>query len=377
MLKAKIEAVLFLTDKPMRAQALARVVNEDVQRVRQALLELINDYEQRGGGLEIAHDNGYMLQVKDEFASLTNEFMPIEMPIALLRTLSAIAIKQPVAQSDIIKIRGAGAYDHVKELMTRELIVKKDEGRSPILMTSKKFQEYFRLSGDGKMLRTELRRQERTTGPDSKSETSLFPDELQEGLPLDDSIVLSMQEQETLAAVIAQHESSQTRGESEAETVTETGADGVLKAADHFEASDTVAGSLNATSEGGENFKAVEVAAGRETKIEAPGEIAPVEGPIVQGVTDSIAVAKSGKARRFSPPTESDTPEAYKTGKERVNTKKSSGKGKANKGSFNAAPDADITFDATPDADRSDHSFPDHSQSAVSSSERNSEETTF
>lgn len=161
MLKSKIEAILFLTDKPMRAQAIARIVNEDVQVVRQAILDLIHDYEERASGLEIADDNGYIIQVKDEYASIIDEFVPMEMPVSLIRTLSAIAIKQPVAQSEIIKIRGAGAYDHIKELMARELIIKKEEGRSPTLSTTKKFQEYFRLSHDAKSLRTQLRKEEK------------------------------------------------------------------------------------------------------------------------------------------------------------------------------------------------------------------------
>lgn len=161
MLKSKVEAILFLTDKPMRAQAIARIVNEDVQVVRQAILDLIHDYEERASGLEIADDNGYIIQVKDEYASIIDEFVPMEMPVALIRTLSAIAIKQPVMQSEIIKIRGAGAYDHIKELMVRELIIKKEEGRSPTLSTTKKFQEYFRLSHDAKSLRTKLRKEEK------------------------------------------------------------------------------------------------------------------------------------------------------------------------------------------------------------------------
>lgn len=158
--KAKIEAVLFLTDKPIHAAAIARIVNEDVQVVRQTLLELIHDYEGRGSGLEIAQDNGYMIQVKDEYSSIIEEFLPMEMSAALLRTLSAIAIKQPVLQSDIVRIRGAGAYDHIKELLNRELISKKEEGRSPVLATTKKFQDYFRLTRDAKSLRQQIRKQE-------------------------------------------------------------------------------------------------------------------------------------------------------------------------------------------------------------------------
>jgi|AGTN01.2.fsa_nt_gi segregation and condensation protein B len=156
-LKAKVEAALFLTEKPLRADAIARIVNADSDIVRQTIIELIHDYEAREGGLEIADDGGYIVQVKDQYTTLIDEFVPIDMPTALIRTLSAIAIKQPVMQSEIIKLRGAGAYDHIKELIIRELVNKREEGgRSPLLTTTKKFQDYFKLSKDGKSLRSFL-----------------------------------------------------------------------------------------------------------------------------------------------------------------------------------------------------------------------------
>jgi segregation and condensation protein B len=155
-LKNKIEALLFLTDKPMKAAVIAKSLGEDVQQVRQATLELVHDYETRGGAIEIADEDGYMMQVKDNYASLADEFSPFEMPTSLVRTLSAIAIKQPVLQSEVIKLRGAGAYDHIKELLARDLIHKREDGRSPVITTTKKFQEYFRLSKDGQTWRHEL-----------------------------------------------------------------------------------------------------------------------------------------------------------------------------------------------------------------------------
>lgn len=160
-LKARIEAVLFLTDRPIQAAAVAKIVNEDVQIVRQALLELISDYETRETGLEIVQDNGYMIQVKDEHRTIIEEFAPTDLTAALLRTLSAIALKQPVPQSEIIRIRGAGAYDHIKMLLEKELVNKEETGRSPILTTTKKFQEYFRLTSDARTLRTDIKKQEK------------------------------------------------------------------------------------------------------------------------------------------------------------------------------------------------------------------------
>lgn len=160
-LKAQIEAILFLTDKPIKALAIARLLNLDVQIVRQALLELIRDYEERNGALEIADDNGYVLQVKDDFSAIVEQFLPVEMSVALIRTLSAIAIKQPVMQSEIIKIRGAGAYEHIKELLEKELVSKEETGRSPVLTTTKRFQEYFRLTKDATTLRQSVKKMEK------------------------------------------------------------------------------------------------------------------------------------------------------------------------------------------------------------------------
>ena len=90
-LKPRIEAVLFLTDKPMAAAAIAQLVNVDVQAVRQSILELIHDYEERNSALEIADDDdGYMMQVKDQYANLANNLAPID----LIPVLSFFLLKQ-------------------------------------------------------------------------------------------------------------------------------------------------------------------------------------------------------------------------------------------------------------------------------------------
>lgn len=174
-LKAKIEAVLFMTDKPLRAAAIAGIVGDDVQTVRQTLLELIHEYEERQGGLEIADEDGYSFQVRDQYTGLMDEFLPIEMSNAILRTLSAIAIKQPITQSEIIGIRGATAYEHIRDLVIRDLVSKKDDGRSPILMTTKKFQDYFRLSKDGKSLRQYLKKEMKKRDREEAEQLSLLP----------------------------------------------------------------------------------------------------------------------------------------------------------------------------------------------------------
>lgn len=175
-LRGKIESVLFLTDKPIKAQVIAKLIGEDLQLVRQSVLELIHDYEGRDGGLEIADEDGYVLRVKDEYSNIMEEFQPLEMSAAVLRTLSAITIKQPISQAEIIQIRGGGAYDHIKDLVQRGLVNKREDekGRSPIISTTKKFQEYFRLTKDGKSLRQYLRKQMKKKDKDETTVNDVF-----------------------------------------------------------------------------------------------------------------------------------------------------------------------------------------------------------
>ncbi len=162
-IKAKIESILFLTEKPVKAQAIASLINEDSSVVRQTILNLIQEYESRDTALEIVSENGYMIQVKEDYSNLLNDLNPVELSQAAIRTLSAIAIKQPVNQSEIIKLRGSGAYDHIRELLEKDFISKHDDGRSPKIMTTKKFQEYFRLSKEASDIRKLFKQVEQET----------------------------------------------------------------------------------------------------------------------------------------------------------------------------------------------------------------------
>jgi segregation and condensation protein B len=113
----------------------------------------MGDYNFREeSSLEIDDTDGYILQVKEEYGEMVNKMMPLEMSAAELRTLSAIAIKAPVLQSDLIEWRGSVAYDHIANLLKRKLISKRREGRSYILNITRNFHEYFKLTADKKDL---------------------------------------------------------------------------------------------------------------------------------------------------------------------------------------------------------------------------------
>lgn len=153
-LKSKIEAVLFTTARALEAKEIAEIIGVETDETEEALVELIFDYASRDGALEIDDENGYILQVKEEHMDIVEKLCPAEMKPAVLKTLTVIALKEPIRQSYLKELRGANAYDHVKELVDMGMISKtKDKnGHSFNLKTTAKFEEYFKIKGDKKAL---------------------------------------------------------------------------------------------------------------------------------------------------------------------------------------------------------------------------------
>lgn len=154
-LKARIEAVLFTTAKALSIEEISEILEvEDVEKTEEAMLELIMDYSARPGALEIDDENGYILQVKEEHMDIVEKLCPVELRPATLKTLAVIALKEPIRQTELKELRGSTAYEHIQELLEKELIsrVKDKNGRSFNLKTTKKFAEYFKLKGDTRSL---------------------------------------------------------------------------------------------------------------------------------------------------------------------------------------------------------------------------------
>ncbi len=152
-LKAKIEAVLFVTARAMQVAEIAELLGAAQDEVEQALLDLVFDYSSREGALEIDDEDGYIIQVRGEHLDIVEKLCPVDLTPAVLKTLTVIALKEPIRQSALKDLR-SNAYEHVPILVEKGLISKtKDRnGRSFNLKTTSKFGEYFKLKGDAKSL---------------------------------------------------------------------------------------------------------------------------------------------------------------------------------------------------------------------------------
>jgi segregation and condensation protein B len=153
-LKSRIEAVLFVTGRALQLKEIAEILGNEEQEIEEAILELIMDYSSRDGALEIDDENGYIIQVKEEYMDIVEKLCPVDISNAVLKTLTVIALKQPIRQAELKELRGASAYDHVKELLDKGLISRKKDknGRSYNLKTTPKFEEYFKIKGNSEIL---------------------------------------------------------------------------------------------------------------------------------------------------------------------------------------------------------------------------------
>jgi segregation and condensation protein B len=147
-LASQIEAILYLKAQPLPIPKIAEYARTDRDAVEESLIELMASYAQRDSALEVVETSeGYCLQLRESFHSLVQTLIPVDLGVGALRTLAAIALTGSMSQTDLIELRGSGAYDHVRELVELGFVRKKrqTEGRSYWLQVSDKFYQYFQV----------------------------------------------------------------------------------------------------------------------------------------------------------------------------------------------------------------------------------------
>ena len=147
-LATQIEAILYLQARPLSLAELSEATQQDRLTLEDALLELMEDYAHRDSALEVIEtETGYCLQLRSVFQHLIQALVPADLSTGTLRTLAAIAMKSPILQTEVIQLRGSGAYHHIQDLVEQGFIRKRRqaEGRSYWLEITDKFQQYFEI----------------------------------------------------------------------------------------------------------------------------------------------------------------------------------------------------------------------------------------
>ena len=145
--KNLIEGALYASGSPLDVEELSTKLELPKKITEELVNELGFEYLERNSSLIIAQvGEKWQMQLKPEYTEAVSKFAKGGgIAEKYLRTLTVIALKQPILKSLLIKLRGSGAYEHVKYLLDNDLISGVKKGRSQELTTTDKYSEMFGL----------------------------------------------------------------------------------------------------------------------------------------------------------------------------------------------------------------------------------------
>jgi segregation and condensation protein B len=145
--KRLVESVLFSASKPVSINEIKETTNLSPEKIKTTLDELTQDYNvtrKNDTSMEIVKaGEKFAMQVKKEFTDQSIMITKPEIDDNLLKTLTLIAFHQPLKQSNLRRMIGTKAYEHVDELSAMNLVNTKKHGATEMLTTTKLFPEYF------------------------------------------------------------------------------------------------------------------------------------------------------------------------------------------------------------------------------------------
>jgi segregation and condensation protein B len=150
-LKGLVEALVFVSDHPVKANELAKSASAPLKLVRELLSELRSEYQSRGIQLdEVA--GGFIFRSSAAYAPFVRDVAmkkPVRLTRAQTETLAILAYRQPITRPEVDEIRGVDSGPILKLLLERDLVRilgRKDEPGRPVLYgTTTAFLEFFGL----------------------------------------------------------------------------------------------------------------------------------------------------------------------------------------------------------------------------------------
>ena len=143
----QIEASLYVAGKPLTIEELSTKLEISKKEVEELINDIAFDYLERSTALVVNRvGESYQMALKSEYIEKVSKFAKGgAIAEKYLRTLTVIALKQPILKSLVVKIRGSGAYEHIKYLLDNGLVFAVKKGRSQELTTTDKYAEMFGL----------------------------------------------------------------------------------------------------------------------------------------------------------------------------------------------------------------------------------------
>ena len=151
-IKSAVESLLFVWGDPLEAKACAELFNLPTADMIRIMRELMQDYDERGGGIRIREVGKayqfYTIPENDDYIQkLVTPVRTRRLSQAALEVLAVIAYKQPVTKSQIDGVRGIKSDRVIEGLLAKGMIEEKGRsnaiGRPIIYGTTRKFLEVF------------------------------------------------------------------------------------------------------------------------------------------------------------------------------------------------------------------------------------------
>ena len=157
---ARLESALYSAGRPLTLEELIKASGtESRQKTTSTLDSIIKKMKNVFKAIEVVilPDGSYVFQLKPEYSSSIRKYAskPL-LSRATQKTLSYIALEQPISSKQLLEVRGSGVYAQLKELRQLNFIEHQAIGRLRIYSTTEKFQKYFGIEGDVTALKQKL-----------------------------------------------------------------------------------------------------------------------------------------------------------------------------------------------------------------------------
>jgi segregation and condensation protein B len=127
-----LESVLFITERPLSRKELASILQINKKDLEGKIRDLAEKYQSCHSGIQII-DNGEDLQMvtnptnSKEIQEFLKTEVVKELTPASLETLSIIAYRGPIGESEISELRGVNCSIIIRNLLLKGLIIENNE----------------------------------------------------------------------------------------------------------------------------------------------------------------------------------------------------------------------------------------------------------
>lgn len=153
-LRGAIEALLFVSDEPVSASRIAKVLDEGESAVEAALAELAEEYRDQERGFQLREvAGGWRMFTHPAYHEKIEQYVlswdTRRLSQASLEALAVIAYHQPVTRAGVNAVRGVNSEGVISSLVDKGLVREtgrdKNQGNAILYGTTRTFLEKFGL----------------------------------------------------------------------------------------------------------------------------------------------------------------------------------------------------------------------------------------